>query len=269
MSNTLLYLPVDELICDPNQPRRAWVQSELDRLVTSIKARGILQPLRVVRDEERKCWRIVTGESRWRAAKQALLDTVPCLLVEGELSETEILADQLIENSCRHDLRPLDFARGLSKLKKLMGGCTSQDLATELGISGASVTRAEALLKLPDDIQGMVDDGRLAESAASEIARLPDHNGMRVLASIAVTTGMKRKEIVEAVQEQVGKKSGTPKPGKVTGKLDGVSFSFLFSTGQATPETLLRAIEHIRSKLKALPKGEPQDVSLSDVLKAS
>jgi len=103
VSNSLLQIPVDELMPDPNQPRQGWVQSEIDRLATSITARGILQPLRVVRDNERKCWRIVTGESRWRAAKQAGLATVPCVPVEGVLDETDMLAEQIVENHCRHD----------------------------------------------------------------------------------------------------------------------------------------------------------------------
>ncbi len=141
----------------------------LDRLVASIKSRGILQPLRVRRDAERGAWRIVAGESRWRAAKQAGLATVPCVAVEGELSETDILADQIVENHCRQDLRPLDLARAMAKLKKLKA-CTSQALAVELGLSGASITRAEALLTLPGDVQAMVDDGRLTESAAYEIS---------------------------------------------------------------------------------------------------
>ena len=140
MSTTLLDIPLNELMVDPNQPRRVWVQSELDKLASSIAARGILQPLRVVRDHERKSWRIVTGESRWRAAKQAGLASVPCVPVEGELSEADMLADQIVENHCRNDLRPLDLARAMLRLKKLKS-CTSQDLAAELGIGGASVSR--------------------------------------------------------------------------------------------------------------------------------
>ena len=132
------------------------MQSEIDRLATSIAARGILQPLRVVRDKERKCWRIVTGESRWRAAKQAGLATVPCVPVEGELSETDMLADQIVENHCRHDLRPLDLARAMAKLKKLKG-CTSQDLAAELGISGG---QRHAGGSLADAARGRAGDGR-------------------------------------------------------------------------------------------------------------
>jgi ParB family chromosome partitioning protein len=189
--------------------------------------------------------------------------------VEGELKETDMLADQIVENHCRHDLRPLDLARAMSRLKKLKG-CTSQDLAEELGISGASVTRAEALLTLPEDVQAMVDDGRLAESAAYEISRLKDEDAMRELAGMVFSCRMNRDQILESVRLKIGKKAVTPKAGRVAGKLDGVSFTFSFAAGQLTPETLLAAIEKIRSKLKELQRGDHADVSaLADLLRAS
>ena len=267
MSTTLLDIPLDELMVDPNQPRRVWLQSELDKLAASIAARGILQPLRVMWDKERKRWRIVTGESRWRGAKLAGLKTAPCLPMEGELSETEILADQIVENHCRNDLRPLDLARAMARLKKLKS-CTSQDLAAELGIGGASVSRAEALLTLPEDVQVMVDDGRLAESVAYEISRLRDEDAMRELAQTVVSGRMNRDQVTQAVRKQVGKKAVTPKAGRVTGKLEGVTFTF--SGGQLTPDTLLRAIEQLRAKLRELQKGDQKDVSaLADLLRAS
>jgi ParB family transcriptional regulator, chromosome partitioning protein len=267
MSATLLDIPLDQLMVDPNQPRRVWVQSELDKLAASIAARGILQPLRVVRDQERKNWRIVTGESRWRAAKQAGLASVPCVPVEGELSETDMLADQIVENHCRNDLRPLDLARAMARLKKLKS-CTSQDLAAELGIGGASVSRAEALLTLPEDVQAMVDDGRLPESVAYEISRLKDDDAMRALAVSAVAGRMNRDQVTEAVRKKTGKKAVTPKAGRVTGKLEGVTFTF--SGGQLTPDTLLRAIEHLRTKVRELQKSDHKDVSaLAELLKAS
>jgi ParB family transcriptional regulator, chromosome partitioning protein len=269
VSSQVLEVPVNELMVDPNQPRRVWVPSELDRLATSIAARGILQPLRVIRDGERKCWRIVTGESRWRAAKLAGLATVPCLPVEGGLSESDMLADQIVENHCRHDLRPLDLARAMAKLKKLKS-CTSQTLAVELGISGASVTRAEALLALPADVQAMVDDGRLAESAAYELSRLKDEDTMRALAQQIVAARLNRDQVIEAVRQTVGKKNVTPRTGRVTGKLEGVSFSFACSAGELTPETLLKAIDLLRSKLKELQRGDHKDVSaLPGLLRAS
>jgi ParB family transcriptional regulator, chromosome partitioning protein len=269
VSSQVLEVPVNDLMVDPSQPRRVWVPSELDRLATSIAARGILQPLRVIRDGERKCWRIVTGESRWRAAKLAGLATVPCLPVEGGLSESDMLADQIVENHCRHDLRPLDLARAMAKLKKLKS-CTSQTLAVELGISGASVTRAEALLALPADVQAMVDDGRLAESAAYELSRVKNEEAMRELANQIVASRLNRDQVIEAVRLKVGKKNVAPKAGRVAGKLDGVSFSFAFAAGELTPETLLGAIEKIRSRLKAMQRDDHRDVSaLAELLRAS
>jgi ParB family transcriptional regulator, chromosome partitioning protein len=269
VNNQLVQVPVDKLMVDPNQPRRVWVQSKIDDMAASIAARGVLQPLRAIWDEERESWRIVTGESRWRAAKQAGLATVPCLPVEGSLSETDILSDQIVENHCRSDLRPLDLARAMSRLRKLKS-CTAQDLAAELGISGASVTRAEALLTLPPDVQAMVDDGRLAESAAYELSRLKDEDAIRALAHQIVASRLNRDQVIEAVRLKVGKKNVTPRAGRVTGKLDGVSFTFTLSGGELTPEMLLGAIEKIRAKLKELQRGDHKDVSaLPDLLRAS
>ena len=186
MSIQLVDVLLDQLMPDPNQPRQAWVQSEIERLAASIAARGVQQPLRVMWDKERKVWRIITGESRWRAAKLAGLKTVPCLPVEGDLDRNRPAGRSdhrkfIAAMICDHSTWPGRCA----KLKKLKG-CNSQVLAAELGISGASVTRAEALLTLPEDVQAMVDDGRLAESAAYELSRLKDEDAVRELASMVV-----------------------------------------------------------------------------------
>jgi ParB family chromosome partitioning protein len=219
-------------------------------------------------DKERKCWRIIIGESRWRAAKLAGLTTVPCLPVVGELSETEILSDQIIENTVRHSLLPLELARAMAKLKALKR-CNSQTLAAELGISGASITRSESLLTLPEDVQALVDDGRLVESAAYEISRLPDPESQREMGHMVAACRMNRDQVIEAVRQKVGKKHVQPKAGRVAGKLDGVSFSFSFSAGELTAEALLAALDKIRSKLKELQKGDHRDVSaLADLLRA-
>ena len=135
MTERLLQIPIDELIPDPNQPRRHFLESELKRLAASIAARGILQPLRVMRDKERKCWRIVTGESRWRAARRLGLTTVPCVAGGRESARRKCWPTRSSKTIVGNDLRPLDLARAMAKLKKLKG-CTSQDLAAELGISG-------------------------------------------------------------------------------------------------------------------------------------
>ena len=66
MTETLQRIAIDELMPDPSQPRKTFIREEIERLAASIGARGILLPLRVLRDEERQCWRIITPVlSRW------------------------------------------------------------------------------------------------------------------------------------------------------------------------------------------------------------
>ena len=100
---------------------------------------------------------------------------MPCLPVAGELSEMDKLADRLTENSLRHDLEAMEAARGLARLKALKGG-NSKTLVDEYGFSGAAITKAEALLSLPDDIQELIGSGpgQIAPATGYEISRLPD-----------------------------------------------------------------------------------------------
>jgi hypothetical protein len=87
------------------------------------------------------------------------------------------------------------------------------------------------------------------------------------MAALVVASRLNRDQVIEAVRLKVGKKNIAPKAGRVTGKLDGVSFSF--SGGELTPETLLKAIDQIRSKLRELQKGEKDLSALADLLRAS
>ena len=268
MTTTLLQVPVGELVPDPNQPRRVFIQAELDRLAASIASRGVLMPLRIVRDHERKCWRIVAGESRWRAAVQAGLASVPCVPVEGEPGELDLLADQIVENHVRVDLRPLDLSRAMSRLKKLKG-CTSQDLASELGISGGAVTRAEALLGLPEDVQVMVDDGRLGESAAYEISRLKEPKAMRALAHEVVAGRLRRDQVVDSVRSRIGKRNVRTPKGRLSCKLDG-GISVTVSSGEPlTWDGLLTALDHLKKQAKKLADSGEEVTSLARVLRAS
>lgn len=261
----LLSLGVDELMPDPAQPRQSFLPEEIDRLAASIRARGLLQPLRVLRDDERKCWRIVTGECRWRAARAAGLARVPCLPVAGEVSETDILSDQIIENTVRNALRPLELARALAKLKALRG-CTAQQLARELGISGAEVSRTESLLTLPDDIQALVDAGDVPEGTAYEISRLDDAQAQRELAAAVAGGRMNRAAVAESVRATVGRRNVAPKASRLALRLDG-GLSVTVAAGQPlTWDELLGALDRIRREARKLYDGGKDVSALAKVL---
>ena len=205
MTREVVEIDVEKLIPDPSQPRKTFVRAEIERLAVSIRSRGILQPLRVLFDPARDHWRIICGESRWHAARQAGLATVPCLIVEDMPAEEEILADQLIENCLRRDLKPIEVARGLAKLKALKK-CSSKALAEELGLSSAAITRAEALLLLPEAIQEMIDQGQIPESVGYELSRLSDPNAQHQLARAVMGKKLNRDDVAQHVREHIGPK---------------------------------------------------------------
>lgn len=264
----LLMIAVDEVCPDPSQPRQMFDKDDLERMKASILARGILQPIRVRWDAQRASWVIISGECRWRAAKLAGLASVPCLPVEGELSETDLLADQIIENTVRNSLKPLELARSLAKLKALKG-CTSQTLAKELGISGGAITKAEALLSLPEEIQAMVDDGRVPESTAYEISRMPDEPGQRELAYSVAAGKIGRDQVAESVRQKIGKKKSRPKAGRLSCKLDG-GISMTVSSGEPlTWDGLLAALDLLRKQVKKLHEDGKDVSALARMLRAS
>jgi len=268
--NQVLAVALDELIPDPSQPRKTFLDEEIQRLAASIAARGVLQPLRVIRDEQRDVWVILTGESRYRAAKLAGLLTVPCLPVSGELSEVEKLADRLTENDVRHDLQPMEAARALARLKALKG-CNSKTLGEEYGFSAASITKAEALLSLPADLQEMVGSGpgRIAPASAYELSRLPDEQSQRELAHAVVAKHMARDAVADAVRSRVGKRYVAPKAGRLSCKLDGGISVTVTSGDPLTWDDLLAALDQIKKQAKKLCDDGKEVSALARLLRAS
>jgi ParB family chromosome partitioning protein len=224
----------------------------------------------VIRDEQRQVWVILTGESRYRAAKLAGLPSVPCLPVSGELSEIDKLADRLTENGVRHDLQAMEEARALARLKALKG-CNSKALVEEYGFSGASITKAEALLSLPADIQDLIGSGsgQIAPASAYEISRLPDEQSMRELAQAVIAKHMPRDAVAETVRGRVGKRNIAPKAGRLSCKLDG-GISVTVSSGEPlTWEDLLTALDHLKKQAKKLCDDGKEVSALARLLRAS
>jgi ParB family chromosome partitioning protein len=264
----ILSVAIEELMPDPTQPRKSFLDEEIERLAASISARGVLMPLRILRDETRKCWVIATGESRWRAAKLAGLKAVPCIVIDGQPNEADLLADRVIENHVRHDLSVMDLARALAKLK-LLKKCTSQQLARELGISGAAITRAEALLSLPEDVQTLVESRSVPESTAYEISRMPDAESQRELAAAVADRRMKRDAVAEAVRSRIGKRQVKPKAGRVVCRL-GSGLSISISANEALDwTTVIDAINRIRREARKLSDDGEEVQALARNVRAS
>ena len=163
----VLFLPIDAIYPNPGQPRRVFLQSDLEELASSIRELGLLQPLTVRRREGR--WELVAGERRLRAARLAGLEEVPCLSVQTDSQSSSLLA--LVENLQRRDL---DFWEEAAALRRLIDTyhISQEEAARRIGKSQSAVANKLRLLKLSPDVLSLLRDGGATERHARALLRL-------------------------------------------------------------------------------------------------
>lgn len=157
-------VPIERIVPNPEQPRRTFQPEALDELAASIREKGVIQPL-IVRRHPRnpEQYEIVAGERRWRAAQMAQLHELPVII--REFTDTEVLEVAIIENIQRADLNPLEEALGYRQLMERFGH-TQERLAEALSKSRSHIANQMRLLQLPDEVQGLLRDGKLTAGHA-------------------------------------------------------------------------------------------------------
>jgi ParB family transcriptional regulator, chromosome partitioning protein len=160
-------VPVDMIVPNPYQPRGAFSESSLDELASSIRDKGLLQPLLVKRTTDG--YEIIAGERRFRAAKRAGLNRIPVIVRDVEGCESLELA--LVENLQREDLNPLEEALAYQRLVEEFG-VTQEDIAKRVGKNRSTVTNSLRLLQLPDEIRAQIAAGTLSAGHARSLLAL-------------------------------------------------------------------------------------------------
>ena len=168
-SGKVMFLPVEAILPNPNQPRRVFSGPELEELAASIQELGVLQPLTVRRREGK--WELVAGERRLRAAKLAGLDLVPCLSLRVDGQASSLLA--LVENLQRQDL---DFWEEALALRQLIDAfhLSQEEAARRIGKSQSAVANKLRLLKLPPEALEVLRESGCSERHARALLRLDD-----------------------------------------------------------------------------------------------
>jgi len=161
-------LKIYEIEPNRNQPRKTFDATALEELASSIATHGIIQPI-IVRKKANGFYEIVAGERRWRAAKMAGLTEVPVIIRELSDEDTALLA--VVENLQREDLNPVEEARGYRSLIETFG-LTQEEAAAKVGKSRANVTNILRLLKLPDGVLSLVEQGKLSYGHARTLIPL-------------------------------------------------------------------------------------------------
>jgi ParB family chromosome partitioning protein len=188
-------LPVEFIMANRANPRRTFDPDQLEELTNSIREKGVMQPLLVRPSDDPNIFELIAGERRWRAAQRAGLHDVPVIV--REVNDKEALELAIIENVQRADLNPLEEAMGYGQLIEQFD-YTQQDLAQVIGKSRSHVANTLRLLKLPEDVRGMVASGTLTAGHARTLITAEDPGA---LAQRIVAGGLSVRE-AEALSQQ-------------------------------------------------------------------
>jgi ParB family transcriptional regulator, chromosome partitioning protein len=193
----LLRLPLDAIHPNPKQPRRRFEPEATAGLASSLKHQGVLQPV-VVRPRAAGGYELIAGERRWRAAREAGLETLPALVRETDDRETLLLS--LVENVAREDLSPVEEARAYAVLMDEFE-LSLGELAERVGRSKAGVSNRLRLLELPEEVLWMLARGELTEGHARAVLAVPEDDARLRLARRAARDGLTVRATERAAQE--------------------------------------------------------------------
>jgi ParB family chromosome partitioning protein len=185
VESELVELGIEQLDPNENQPRQIFREEKLEELAASIRANGIIQPIVVRRNGDR--FQIIAGERRWRAAQRAGLLKVPCII--KNISDDNVLEISLIENIQREDLNPIEEANAYSRLLEQLH-VTQEEIARRVGKDRSSITNSLRLLKLPAEIQRMVEDEKLSMGHARALLALESTDEQMSAASEIIDKGL-------------------------------------------------------------------------------
>ena len=185
LPNVVQEIPVGDIDPNTEQPRRSFPEEAMTQLSASVKEQGILQPLLVVEQPGGR-YRIVAGERRWRAARQAGLATVPCIVREMDMiRQMEV---SLIENLQREDLNPMEEAAAIRALMQQCG-YTQETVAARLSKSRPVIANLLRLLTLPKEVAQMVREGLLSAGHARVLAGMDREEDKVALARETLAKG--------------------------------------------------------------------------------
>ena len=189
-------LSLGELAPNRYQPRSDFDDAGLEELAESIRTQGVVQPIVVTPGSDGK-FTIIAGERRWRAARRAGLQEVPVVIRELE-NERQLLEMALVENLQRSDLNAVEEGEAYRALKESFG-LSQEEIARQVGRARSTISNAVRLLSLPEEIQAMLRDGRLAAGQARPLLSLGDEERQMELARKAVEEGLTARQLEELV----------------------------------------------------------------------
>ncbi len=245
-------VPIEDLMANPHQPRQA--MGDLSELVASVREKGVLEPI-LVRPMGGR-FQIIAGERRYRAAMEAGLAEIPCVVREA--SDAEIMELALVENLQRRDLSAFEEADGLRVLAETYK-YTHEVMAEKLGKSRSSITETLSLTAMPEDVRQIC---RLADihskSLLLQIVRQGNARKMVALVERLQKEGSTRREARRIAREESPRK-GRGRPRNFVFRYEprekGFTLSLQFRKSEVPRDEIIHTLERVLQELRAARRG--------------
>src|SRR6266498_2430275 len=210
---------IDMIDPNPDQPRLRFNEDKLNELAQSIRTNGLVQPLLLRRGVNGR-YQIVAGERRWRAAERAGLHKVHAVV--RNIPDSKLLELALIENIQREELNPIEEASAYQRLIHNLG-LTQDEVAQQVGKDRSSIANYLRLLKLPEDVQRMLEDDLISMGHARALLGLDTKDQIRRLANEVAEKKLSVRQTEQAVKRATSPQSscGSQTPDTSTAKAAG------------------------------------------------
>ena len=199
------HLRIDAIVPNRYQPRQTFAPQELAELTASLKQSGLLQPI-LVRRKGDGIYELISGERRWRAAKEAGLETIQAVIRNCGDDEAVVLA--LVENLQRADLNPIEVARAYHRMMNEFG-LTQDIIARRVGCDRSSIANVARLINLPSEIQQLIESNQLSMGHAKVILSLPGPREQLRVAQLVISKALSVRGTEKLIESSLtGKKRG-------------------------------------------------------------
>ncbi len=200
--DSLREIDIDLIKPNSEQPRTRFAETALEELAQSIRENGIIQP--VILRPSGTGFELIAGERRWRAAQRAELRKIPAVI--REVTDEKKLELALIENIQRQELNPIEEAKAFKRLIEIFG-LTQEKLAERVGKDRVLIANHLRLLKLPEDIQVLVEERKISAGHARAILSIVEIGEQRRLAREVIDRSLSVRE-AERIAKRINGLSG-------------------------------------------------------------
>lgn len=204
-------IPISYIDKNPYQTRTKIAEESLNELAQSIKSSGVVQPI-IVRPLPAGRYQLIAGERRWLASARAGKTTVPAVI--RQVSNEQAMEMTIVENLQREDLNPMEQARAYERLGREFG-LTQEQMAHRTGKERSTVGNFLRLLKLPNEVQTMIEDGKLSFGHAKALMGIDSPEATLRLAQRVVQLSLSVRQTEGAVNNMMNPEPKHEKPERV------------------------------------------------------